>query len=117
MSLLDAFGHKCVIMEKDRQPDGAGGWLPTEWREGAEFVNYRDLNTSMETRSAEKLGVTSVYDVLVDKAVPIDYDDLFRDKETGAVYRVTSHPNEKQAPKTASIQLNFFTAERTELPK
>ena len=53
MSLLDDFAHKCILMEKKRTPDGAGGYI-TAWAEGAEFLNYQALDTSMEARRAEK---------------------------------------------------------------
>lgn len=94
MSLLDDFAHPCVLMEKKRVPDGAGGYI-VEWTEGAEFINYQALDTSMEARRAEKEGVTSLYSALVDKAVPIEYNDVFKDKTTGETYRVTSNPEDK----------------------
>lgn len=115
MSLLDDFARTCVIMEKTRQPDGEGGYITT-WSEGVEFVNHQARDTSMEARIAEKQGVSSVYSALVDQALPIEYGDYFKEKDTGAVYRVTSRPEEKQAPKSASFALKYFTAERTELP-
>lgn len=117
--LLDAFGKKCVLIEKKRTGDGAGGYI-TEWVDGAEFLNYQALDTSMEARRAEQEGVTSVYSALVNRDVPIEYNDYFRDKETGLTYRVTSNPEEKAAPKSAGPEiraLKFFTAERKELPK
>lgn len=117
MMLLEMFERPCVLMEKKRVPDGAGGWLPTEWTEGAEFNNYMSINTSMEARIAEKQGVTSVYTALVKKSVPIDYGDVFRDKTTGITYRVTSEPNEKQAPRSSSFDLKYFTAEKYALPE
>ena len=115
MSLLNDFARPCVLMEKHREPDGAGGYVTT-WTEGAAFSNYQALDTSMQARRAEKEGVTSVYSALVDKAVPIEYGDYFRDVETGTTYRVTSNPEEKQAPRSASFSLKYFTAERKELP-
>ena len=115
MSLLDDFARKCALMEKTRTPDGAGGYY-VEWKEGAEFTNYQALDTTMEARIAEKQGVTSVYSALVDKSVPIEYGDYFKDKGTGNVYRVTSRPEEKEAPKSSTLNLKYFTAERTELP-
>lgn len=115
MSLLDDFARPCVLLEKSRVPDGAGGWV-TEWAEGAEFLNYQALDTSMEARIAEKQGVTSLYSALVDKAVPIEFNDYFKDKEMGETYRVTSNPEEKQAPKSASFTLKYFTAERKAVP-
>lgn len=115
MSLLNDFARPCVMMEKTREPDGAGGWLTT-WTEGVSFENYQALDTSMEARRAEKEGVTSVYSALVRKDLPIEYNDVFKDTLTGLTFRVTSNPDEKQAPKSASFALKFFTAERWALP-
>lgn len=115
MSLLDDFARKCVLYEKTRVPSPEGGWT-TAWVEGAEFFNYQALDTSMEARRAEKEGVTSVYSALVDKAVPIEYNDYFKDLELGETFRVTSNPNEKQAPKSSSFPLKYFTAEKRALP-
>ena len=116
MSLLNDFARPCVLMEKTRVPDGEGGYT-VDWTEGATFKNYQALDTSMEARRAEKEGVTSVYSALVDKALPIEYGDYFKDTETGLTYRVTSNPSEKESPKSATFSLKYFTAERKELPK
>lgn len=115
MSLLEDFARPCVLLDKSRVPDGAGGSITT-WTEGVEFSNYQALDTSMEARRAEKEGVTSVYSGLVQQSVPIEYNDFFRDKETGETYRVTSEPKAKQSPRTASFSLKYFTAERKALP-
>ena len=115
MSLLSDFGKICVFKEKTRTPDGEGGYY-IEWTDGAEFTAYQSLDTSMEARTAEKQGVTSVYSALVDKDVPIEYGDYFKDTETGLTYRVTSNPSEKESPKSATFALKYFTAERRELP-
>lgn len=116
MSLLNDFARPCVLMEKTRVPDGEGGYT-LDWTEGAAFQNYQALDTSMEARRAEKEGVTSVYSALVNKALPIEYGDYFKDTETGLTYRVTSNPFEKESPKSATFALKYFTAERRELPK
>lgn len=115
MSLLDDFARTCVLMEKKRTPDGAGGY-DVQWSEGAEFKNYQALDTSMEARRAEKEGVTSVYSALVDKAVPIEYGDYFKDTATGGTYRVTSDPADKQTPRSSTLSLKYFTAEKKALP-
>lgn len=115
MSLLDDFGRSCVLLEKTRTDDGEGGYT-VAWADGITFTNHQALDTSMEARRAEKEGVTSVYSALVDKAVPIEYNDYFRDTATGETYRVTSHPDEKQAPASSALPLKYFTAERKELP-
>ena len=115
MSLLDDFAHPCVLMEKTRVEDGAGGYDVT-WQEGVSFQNYYTLDTSMEARRAEKEGVTSLYSGLVQKNLPIEYGDYFKDTVTGETYRVTSNPEEKEAPRSSSFDLKYFTAERKELP-
>lgn len=115
MSLLDDFARICVLLERKRIPSDEGGWI-TEWTDGPEFQNYQALDTSMEARRAEQEGVTSVYSALVDKDFPIEYNDYFRDTSTGLTYRVTSNPDEKDSPKSASFSLKFFTAERKVLP-
>ena len=56
--------------------------------------------------------MTSLYSVLVDKAVPIEYNDVFKNKTTGETYRVTSNTKDKQAPKSSTVPLKYFTAER-----
>lgn len=114
--LLDDFAHKCVMLEKTRVFGDEGGWT-TQWSEGAEFDNYAALDTSMEARRAEKEGVTSVYNVLVKQSVPLEYNDYFRDTETGRTYRVTSNPVDKQTPKMSAMNLKFFTAEAKEVPQ
>lgn len=115
MSLLDDFARPCVLMEKQRIPDGEGGYI-VAWTEGTSFDNYQVLDSSMEARIAEKDGVTSVYSALVDKTLPIEYNDYFKDTTTGLTYRVTSNPSEKETPKSATFALKYFTAERKELP-
>ena len=115
MSLLDDFARPCVLLDKSRVPDGESGYITT-WAEGAEFYNYQALDTSMEARRAEKEGVTSVYSVLVQQSVPIEYNDFFRDKTTGETYRVTAEPRAKKTPRSASFALKYFTAEKKALP-
>ena len=116
MSLLSDFARSCVLMEKTRVEDGESGYI-IDWKDGVSFQNYQALDTSMEARRAEKDGVTSVYSALVDKALPIEYGDYFKDTLTGLTYRVTSNPSEKESPKSATFALKYFTAERKELPK
>ena len=109
--LLDDYGRKCVLLEKKTVSDGFAGY-ETVWADGIEFQNYQALESSMEARMAEKQGVTSVYNALVKRDLPIEYHSVFRDTTTGETYRVTSDPSDKQAPKSASFDLKFFTAER-----
>ena len=53
MNLLQEFAVPCVLMEKRRVPDGAGGYITT-WEEGAEFESFRYLDTRSEERRVGK---------------------------------------------------------------
>lgn len=116
MSLLNDFAKPCVLLEKRTTADGEGGYI-TEWVEGVTFENFQATESSLEARIAEKQGVTSVYNVLVKRDLPLEYHSVFRDKESGKVFRVTSDPEDKKAPRSASFDLKFCTAERWDLPK
>lgn len=115
MNLLDDFARECVLLERHREPDGAGGYV-TEWQETISFLNYQYLNNSLEAKRAEKEGVTSVYTALVEQDVPIEYGDYYVDKTTGNTFRVTSNPEEKHTPKSSYMRFKTFSAERKALP-
>lgn len=117
MSLLDNFlQEKCVLLEKKRTPDGAGGWL-VEWADGAEFNAAVVLDTSMQSRIAEKEGVTSVYTVTTRRSTPLSFHDVFKRLSDGAIFRATSDGAEKQSPSVGSLDMCQVTAERWELSK
>lgn len=117
MSLLDNFlKDECVLMEKKRTPDGAGGWL-VEWAEGAAFDAAVILDTSMQSRIAEKEGVTSVYTVTTRRATPLSFHDVFKRLSDGAVFRATSNGADKQSPDVGTLDMCQVTAERWVLSK
>lgn len=110
MSLIDDFKSACVIMDKQRKPDGEGGF-ETTWVEGAEFMAAIVFNTSMEARTAEKIGVTSLYTVTVDKNTKLEYHDVFKRLYDGKIFRVTSDGDDVQTPARATFQFSQVTAE------
>lgn len=117
MSLLENFlQDKCVLLEKKRTPDGAGGWL-VEWESGMEFNAAVILDTSMQSRIAEKEGVASIYTVTTRKATPLGFHDVFRRESDGTIFRATSNGNDKQSPNVGTLDMCQVTAERWELPK
>ena len=116
MSLLDNFlSETCVLLEKKRTPDGAGGWL-TKWEAGAEFKAAIVMDTTMQSRIAEKEGVTSIYTVTTRKATPLSFHDVFRRESDGTIFRATSNGNDKQSPNVGTMDMCQVTAERWELP-
>ena len=115
MSLLDNFlKYKCVLMEKKRTPDGAGGWI-TEWTEGAEFEANIVLDQSLQARVAEKEGVPSVYTVTTRRSTVLEFHDVFKRLSDGTIFRATSNGADKQSPKTGTLDMCQVTAERWEL--
>lgn len=114
MSLIDAYRDRCTLMEKTRVPDGEGGWI-TNWVPGIEFDAAIVMDTTMQARVAEKQGMTAVYTVTVDKAMPLDFHDVFRRNSDGKIFRVTSDSRDKETPGTASFQFGQVSAEEWSL--
>lgn len=115
MSLMDDFKFPCILLDKIRKPDGAGGW-DTTWVEGPEFIAAVTFSTSMEARTAEKIGVTSLYTVYTDKGAALEYHDVFKRLYDGKIFRVTSDGDDKQTPARSSFQFSMVTAEEWALP-
>ena len=114
MSLIDEFKSTCAFIEKTRVPDGEGGFH-TSWTEGAKFSAAITLDTSIEARTAEKQGVTSVYTVTTEKKIILEYHDVFKRLYDGKVFRVTSDGDDKATPASATLNMRQVTAEEWSL--
>ena len=110
MSLLTQAMEDVVLMEKRRIPDGEGGFT-TKWEDGVQFKAAINFDSSMEARTAEKQGVTSLYTVTVPLNCGLEYHDVFRRLRDGKVFRVTSDGDDKITPPSASFQFAQVTAE------
>lgn len=116
MSLLSDYMEPCQLLEKTRVPDGAGGFY-TAWADGARFNAAVVCDTSMQARTAEKQGVTSVYTVTCEPNAKLEYHDVFKRLKDGKIFRVTSDGDDVQAPPMATFQFSQVTAEEWELPR
>ena len=110
MSLLTQAMTACVFLDKTKQPDCEGGYI-NQWTDGAEFYAAITFDSSLQARTAEKSGVTSLYTVTTKKGVQLDYHDVFRRLSDGKVFRVTSDGDDKMTPPSASFQFAQVTAE------
>ena len=110
MSLIDEAMTTVVLMEKTRQPDGEGGFI-TSWIDGVSFDAAITFDTSMESRIAERQGVTSRYTVTTNKNAKLEFHDVIRRLSDGKVFRITSDGDDVQTPKRASFQFLQVTAE------
>lgn len=104
----------CTLLEKVRVPDGEGGW-DTRWVDGAEFDAAIQHSSSIEARVAESEGMTSTFTVWTEKAMPLDFHDVFRRDSDGQVFRVTSQGGDEQSPESATFSLTHVSAERWQL--
>lgn len=110
MSLLSDAMEKCVILNKQTVADGYGGYI-TQYVEGAEFDAAIVFDTSMQARTAEKAGVTSLYTVTTSRALTLEYHDVFKRLTDGKILRVTSDGDDKYTPQSATLDMRQVTAE------
>ena len=110
MSLIDEAMTTVVLMEKTRQPDGEGGFI-TEWVDGVSFEAAITFDTSMESRIAERQGVTSRYTVTTNKNAKLEFHDVIRRLSDGKVFRISSDGDDVQTPNRATFQFLQVTAE------
>lgn len=117
MSLLDEYikeTGKCVMLDRTSRPDGRGGII-YEYVEGAEFDAAIYITNSLETEQAEKQGVTGIYQVTVPKTVRLEFHTVFKRRNDGKTFRVTSK-DESHTPTSSSLNMRVVRAEEYELP-
>ena len=114
MSLLDEAMETCVFMNKQVVGDGYGGYRTT-WAEGAEFKTAIVFDTSIQARTAEVQGVSSLYTVTTPRGLTLEYHDVFKRVSDGKVFRVTSDGDDKYTPESAGLDMRQVTAEEWKL--
>ena len=110
MSLLDEFSADCVIINKSIVNVSYGGYVTT-WAEGAEFKAAIAFASSLQARQAEKQGVTSLYTIVTDKDILLQYHDVFKRKSDSKVFRVTSDGDDEFTPESSPLNKRRVTAE------
>lgn len=115
MALFEKFYEPCVLIQKDREPDGEGGWI-TNWIALDEFEAAVVRDTSTEVRIAESEGMSRSYTVTCPVGTALAFHSVFRRVRDGQIFRVTSEPIDITTPSVASFQFEQVTAEAWELP-
>ena len=110
MSLLRQAMDDVVLLDKKRVPDGEGGFI-TSWNESVRFQATITFDSSLQARTAEKQGVTSLYTITTPKNAMLSYHDVLRRIRDGKVFRVTSDGDDVITPPSASFQFAQVTAE------
>lgn len=108
--MIKSFSVPCTLIEKQRVPDGEGGFT-TSWVDGAKFDAAIVLDNSTQARIAQKEGVTNLYTVTTSTNAALDFHDVFRRESDGQIFRVTSNGDDKQSPKIASFDIQQVSAE------
>lgn len=116
MSLVDDAMETCVFMDKTTEDDGYGGVI-TSYVAGASFSAAIVFDASMEARTAEKQGVTSLYTVTTSRGLTLQYHDIFQRVRDGKMFRVTSDGDDKFTPLSTRLDMRQVTAEEIVLPK
>lgn len=115
MSLLSEAMEKCVMLDKRTQSDGYGGYTST-YVEGAEFKAAIVFDSSMQARTAGVQGVTSLYTITTERAINLQYHDVFKRLRDNKIFRVTSDGDDKLTPASATLNMRQVTGEEWELP-
>lgn len=116
MSLLSEAMENCVMLDKRTEADGYGGVIST-YSDGAQFKAAIVFDSSMEARAAGVQGVTSLYTITTEKAINLQYHDVFRRERDSKIFRVTSDGDDKKTPASATLNMRQVTAENWELPR
>lgn len=115
MSLLSDAMEKCVMLNKSIEKDGYGGYI-TIYTDGVEFDAAIVADISMEARVGEAQGVTSKYTVTTDKALIMQFHDVFRRERDGKIFRVKSDGDDRATPNSAKLNMRQVEAEEWSLP-
>ena len=110
-SLLDDQMKECILLNKVTRPDGYGGTEDTWTDSDVEFPAAIVFDTSITARIAEKQGVTSLYIVTIKRQMTLNFHDVFKRKEDGKIFRVTSDGDDSYTPISATLDMRQVTAE------
>lgn len=114
MSLLSEAMEPCMMFDKQRVPDGYGGYR-TSWVPSVPFEAAIVFDTSIEARVAEKQGVSSLYTITTKRSFTMEYHDVFRRERDGKIFRVTSDGDDKYTHASATLDMRQVTAEEWSL--
>lgn len=113
-TVMDDMAEPCQQIIRTAIPDGFGGFK-YQYKNGTTFDALVRKDTSTESLIAEKQGIVELYTIVVDKSVPITYNDIIRHLPSGDTLRIASRESNK-IPKTSLIGTKSFVAERWDFP-
>ena len=106
----------CVMLDRVTVPDGYGGFTAV-WHEGAPFQAAITFDSSMEARTAEQQGVTSLYTATTSRVIILQYHDYFKRIRDGKMFRATSDGDDRFTPGITPLDMRQVAIEEiTSLP-
>lgn len=111
MSLLDKAMEEFVLIDEVTVEDGYGGYTTT-YKDGAKITAAFRFDNSMQAKTAQAQGVTSVYTIITKKSVSLPYHKVLRRTKDGLTYRVTSNGADNKTPDSAGLDMRAVDAER-----
>lgn len=72
-------------------------------------------DSTMQTKIAEAQGVTSVYTITTSRNVMLEFHDVIKRVQDGAILRVTSNAEDKVSPNYGTLDIAQVSAERWKL--
>lgn len=114
MSLLQEAMEPFRMMDQQSVPDGYGGFHRI-WVLGASIAATAVIDSSMEARTAEVMGVTALYTIFTSRAVNLQYHDVLKRMSDGKIFRVTSDGDDDKTPRSATLDIRKVSAEEWEL--
>ena len=117
MTMIEESMTEVCFKERQRVPDGEGGFITGDWIDGVHFKASITFDSSMQARIGEKQGVTSLYTITTGKNAKLEFHDVIKRLSDGKIFRVTSDGDDKQTPARAKFgQYLQVTAEEWVLP-
>ena len=112
--LWQAMMDDCVMMDKTSVPDGIGGFV-NDWQEGAAFKASIEKQSAQTVVIAEQDDYSVRYLITTNKSTLLDFHDVLKRTEDGAIFRIIAPSADKKTPGVASFQFAQAEAERWHL--
>lgn len=116
LGMMAGMMEACEMLDEvsTNESDGLFG-LETAWRPGARFQAVIVKKSSTEQKIAERRDKKEIFDVAVERDVPMRYGGAFRRVADGQAFRVTSTP--VKSPAMSTVAIASMTAELWEVPR
>ena len=115
MSLLSEAMETCTMYDKVSVDDGYGGFNPA-YVLGAKFQAAIVVDDSQRAYLALSEGAKEVYTVTTERAVNLQFHDVFKRNSDGKIFRVLNDGDDKKTPQSAGLNMRQVRAEEWSIP-